>query len=104
MEQAGGGTTENANALVEEKPTEYPEATMFGTLPAYGFYIRHATNITFDGAQFTTIAEDARPAFYLDDVKGSALTNMQLQSSKKAKTAVQLKNSRDIITKELVVH
>jgi polygalacturonase len=103
MEQAGGGTTENANALVEEKPAEYPEATMFGILPAYGFYIRHATNVTFDGGQFATIVEDARPAFYLDDVTESVLTHIQLQGSKKTKTAVRLKNCRDIIIKESLI-
>jgi polygalacturonase len=103
MEQAGGGTTEDVNAIVEEKPTEYPEATMFGILPAYGFYIRHAVNVTFDGVQFATAAEDARPAFYLDDVKGSVLTRMQLQGSKKTKTLVRLKNSKDILIKESLV-
>ncbi|KAA6349079.1 Exo-poly-alpha-D-galacturonosidase [termite gut metagenome] len=100
MEQAGGGTIEDINALIEEKPAEYPEATMFGILPAYGFYIRHATNVIFDGAQFAATAEDARPAFYMDDVKGSVLTHLQFQGNKETKTAVQLKNSKDIIIKE----
>jgi hypothetical protein len=88
---------------MEEKPAEYPEATMFGILPAYGFYIRHAANITIEGAQFAAVADDARPAFYLDDVKESVLTRMQLQGGKHTKTAVRLKNSRDVILKESLI-
>ncbi|KAA6315315.1 hypothetical protein EZS27_034206, partial [termite gut metagenome] len=99
-EQLGGGIAEDISTVIEEKPTEYPEATMFGTLPAYGFYIRHATNITFNGVQFATTTEDVRPALYLDDVKGGVFNNMQLQSNEKTNANIWLKNSRDIIVKE----
>ena len=33
---------ELADKKVEELETLYPESTMFGTLPAYGMYVRHA--------------------------------------------------------------
>ena len=36
---------ELADKKVEELETLYPESTMFGTLPAYGMYVRHARNI-----------------------------------------------------------
>ena len=35
---------------------------MFGVLPAYGFYIRHAKGITFDGVRVGFAAPDTRPA------------------------------------------
>jgi polygalacturonase len=35
---AGGGTKKDAARAIPEKPTAYPEYSMFGRLPAYGFY------------------------------------------------------------------
>jgi polygalacturonase len=100
LEQAGGGTTEDVNRIIEEKPAEYPEATMFGTLPAYGFYIRHATHITFDGMQLATVAEDARPALYLDDVKNGVFGNLSCQGGGKGNVTV-LENCADILFQDL---
>ena len=41
---------------------------MFGTLPAYGFYVRHARNVSLRDVQVGFEAEDLRPPFVLDDV------------------------------------
>lgn len=99
MEQAGGGTPDDLHQVVEEKPEAYPEATMFGTLPAYGFYVRHAKNITFDGIQVTTQKEDHRPALYLNDVEGGILSDIQIQSCKETEANIWLKESRHIVIK-----
>ena len=50
-------------ALQDEKEKEYPEATMWGNLPAKGFYIRHARRINFQNVEVTTAEPDARPEF-----------------------------------------
>ena len=50
-------------ALQDEKEKEYPEATMWGNLPAKGFYIRHARRISFQNVEVTTAEPDARPEF-----------------------------------------
>ena len=42
---------------------------MFGVIPAYGFYVRHASGITFDNVEVSFEKDEARPAFILDDVK-----------------------------------
>lgn len=52
-----------------ENEKNYPEPSMFGVLPSYGFYIRHARGITFDNVEVSFEKDDARPAFMLDDVK-----------------------------------
>lgn len=96
-EQAGGGTADDAGRAAEEKPEEYPEATMFGVLPAYGFYIRHAAGITLEGVALTAAAADARPALYLEDVEGAALGGIQLQGGETAKANIRLKASRNIV-------
>ena len=40
---------------------EYPEATMWGLLPAKGFFIRHARGVELDNVTVRTAAPDARP-------------------------------------------
>lgn len=56
-------------ALADEKVAEYPEATMWGPLPAKGFYIRHARGVHFDKVETFTEQVDARPEFVKEDVK-----------------------------------
>ena len=45
---------------------------MFGnTLPAAGFYVRHARNVRFNNVRFEAAVSDERPLFFLDDVMGA---------------------------------
>jgi polygalacturonase len=71
LRQLGGGTPEMANLQPEEKENAYPEPTMFGTLPATGFFIRHCKNIEFSNVEIATDKADERPAFWLNDVEGA---------------------------------
>ena len=64
----GGGTREDAAREPPENETAYPEPSMFGTLPAYGFYLRHARNVTLRDVEVGFEGEDLRPAFVLQDV------------------------------------
>ena len=43
----GGGTADDVLREIPEKPAAYPSCRMFGTLPAYGFFVRHAKQISF---------------------------------------------------------
>ena len=47
----------------DEKEKEYPEATMWGPLPAKGFFVRHARNVEFHNIQVLMEQPDARPDF-----------------------------------------
>ena len=47
---------------------QYPENTMWGNLPAYGYYIRHATNVTFTNCFTSAASPDARPWLATNDV------------------------------------
>ncbi len=58
---------------VPEQIKKYPEFTMFGELPAYGFYIRHAENITFKNVKMRLKEADYRPAIVMDDVEKAVL-------------------------------
>jgi len=49
---------------VPELVDAYPDAFSFGaTVPAYGFWIRHAEGILFDRVTVTPEKPDARPCF-----------------------------------------
>ena len=76
----GGGTKEDAARQVPENEKSYPEPSMFGVLPAYGFYIRHAKGITFDNVEVSFANDDARPAFVLDDVKSASFFRIKAQT------------------------
>jgi polygalacturonase len=64
----GGLTPADAVANPPELVDGYPENTMFGTLPAYGFYIRHVAGIELDNVRVGFEQTDTRAAFVLDDV------------------------------------
>jgi polygalacturonase len=64
----GGLSPADANQNPPELVNAYPENNMFGTLPAYGFYIRHAGNIELNDVAVHFQQQDTRPAFVLDDV------------------------------------
>ena len=65
----GGGTSEDAMRQVPENEKSYPEPSMFGTLPVYGFFVRHARGVAFDNIEVSFEKKDVRPAFMLDDVE-----------------------------------
>jgi polygalacturonase len=71
LHHLGGGTREIANLQPPEKENQYPEPTMFGTLPASGFFICHGKNLEFSNIEIATDKEDQRPAFWLNDIKGA---------------------------------
>ena len=50
-----------------ELENAYPEPTMFGTLPAYGFFIRHARGVVLDNVVVKYEKLDTRPAIVLRD-------------------------------------
>jgi polygalacturonase len=66
---------------VTENEDGYPEPTMFGTLPAYGLYVRHANRVTFDGVDLSTMAADSRPPIILYDVAGMTFRHTQVQAA-----------------------
>ena len=53
---------------VPESPDSYPEFSMFGELPAWGFYLRHVDGLTLQGVKLSLREADYRPAFVLEDV------------------------------------
>jgi hypothetical protein len=67
--RATGGVPPREPYDTPEREKEYPEPSMFGILPAYGFFIRHAKGIELNDVDVSYIKEDNRPAFVLDTVE-----------------------------------
>ncbi len=79
--QRGGGT----NAMAATQPPElergYPDPSLLGQLPAQHFFIRHARNIEFSNIRMESVAADARPVFWLNDVAKFDAFQLQLPHS-----------------------
>jgi hypothetical protein len=69
----GGGTAADAQRKIEEFADKYPEYRMFGTLPAYGFFCRHARNLTLRNVETRFETPEARPGLVTGDVEGLRL-------------------------------
>ena len=78
LHQVGGGSRELADGRPPDQEEAYPEPTMFGELPAIGFFIRHARNVEMSNVEIQTASADARPAFWLQDVVGADFFRMSL--------------------------
>lgn len=76
-------------STVPENAAGYPEFSMFGELPAWGLYIRHAEDI--DLQQITLVSKDGdfRPALVADDVSRLRVDELNVPASQ-AKPVVVL--------------
>jgi len=59
IEMPGG--LANVPGAPPEKATVYPQSNLFGNTPAYGFFVRHAENVTFENVTIGCVKPDARP-------------------------------------------
>jgi len=78
IEHKGGGTREQASIHVPEKEAEYPEPDMFGSMPAHGFFVRHARGIEMEGIKIIAADRDERPAFVFEDVENAGFVRPQV--------------------------
>lgn len=72
----GGGKKEQASREVPEKAASYPESTMFGTLPAYGFFCRHVKQLKLRNVTLATSTSDERHAIVFDDVEQGVIESL----------------------------
>lgn len=91
---AGGGTTEMARRVVPERDREYPEHGIYGELPAYGLYARHADDLTLNNVRFRLQSPDLRPAIVCDDVSDLELNGFKADADPKTESLIRLHNAR----------
>jgi polygalacturonase len=80
LHQVGGGSAAMGAIEPPEKENEYPEPTMFGELPACGWFVRNARNLEVSNVEIATEHADARPAFWLKEVDGADFFRVRVRN------------------------
>lgn len=62
---------------IPEVEDKYPEATMFGILPVWGIYCRHAADVTLKNVQLRVTGDDPRAAAVFDDVDSVTIDDLK---------------------------
>lgn len=92
----GGGGVKEANRVIPEMESDYPDAVMFNRLSSYGFFIRHVENITLNNVELHFKKDEKRPAIYLDDVKNGRILHLQADINS-ASFLIKGNNIQDIL-------
>jgi hypothetical protein len=87
---------------IGENEAGYPDFSMWGELPAWGLYMRHAEGIKIKNFKVSYKEDDFRPAFVFDDVKGIDLTDVQIPTAKDM-PMILLNNSNTVNFKNLKI-
>lgn len=95
----GGGKKEWSAGKIREMPDAYPEATMFGKLPAHGLYCRHVRGLTLSNVRLETDQADGRHALAFDDVQDATVDGLSCTKGADAAALVGLLNSRDVLVR-----
>jgi polygalacturonase len=88
-----GGERAAGSLEVPELADHYPEAWMFGVLPAYGLYARHVEELTLRNVRTRWEAEDARPAMVFDDAREVQLDAFQTDTVAGDAPVIRLHNA-----------
>jgi polygalacturonase len=96
----GGGTMEDTRREIPEKDASYPESTMFGTLPAYGFYCRHVKGLRFSNLQLSTDEPDLRHAMVFDDAEDVRIDGLAAQFSPGAAPMIRMVQTRNALIRK----
>lgn len=73
---------------VPENESQYPEFSMFGELPAWGFYVRHVKGLSMKNISLKVEELDYRPAFVFDDVNNLEMKQIKVEDEKKGKPVI----------------
>lgn len=101
----GGGSNEDNDLVPTENKGDYPEPGMFGALPSYGFYIRHAKSIEMSHIKLDYTGKEARSAFVLKDVEDAYFDYLHIKKGTTSKASTfdlrevsdfRISNSRNV--------
>jgi hypothetical protein len=96
------GKAEWATREIPEQARAYPEARMFGRLPACGLYARHVKGLRLRNLEFRAAEAEARPALVCDDVKDLELSGLRSTSIRGEAPMVKLVQTRKALLRDCV--
>jgi hypothetical protein len=85
---------------IPEIPAQYPDFSMFKELPAWGVYIRHASDVKFSNITLTADKRDYRVAVVLDDVHKSQFSSFKVKQPGQ-KNIFHLYKSTEVVTDKM---
>lgn len=96
IDYVGGGKRSDSEREINEMIKEYPKAKMFGTLPSYGMFVRHAKNIKLINISYSYKEKEGRSVLKFEDVIDGTINGLTAQSNDMAAPFIWLKNSEKI--------
>lgn len=90
------GTDPNDLDSIPEMADSYPEFSQFKELPAWGFYIRHAENISFENVELIAKEQDYRPAMVVQQSKNISLKNVNFKEPEKKEEELHTYKSQNV--------
>jgi len=93
----GGHGEGDSSKNPPEVSGEYPPR-IFGVRPAFGFWIRNATDVKFINSTIEFDKNDGRPAFTTDSVTGVSLNGVKVERSTGANDLQWRKSSGTSVT------
>jgi hypothetical protein len=91
-EQGADGWADNN---VPELEKQYPESRMFGRLPAFGIYVRHARRVRLREVELIAEKGDARPAVVCDNVEDLVIAGLEANAPMNSRAVMILREVRD---------
>jgi hypothetical protein len=95
----GGGTREDASRKIPEKAASYPESTMFGKLPAYGFFCCHVKGLNFSDVRLQTASSELRPAMIFEDAVDASIDGFDCDYTSGAAETIRLTDTRGVLVR-----
>lgn len=93
-EQSRDATRGLGEAEIPENPLDYPEYSMFGSLPAYGLYARHVRGLTLDNVSTDFRIVDHRSALVCDQVENLRIIGWQSRTLPESDPVIRLREVR----------
>ncbi|MBY5959525.1 glycoside hydrolase family 28 protein [Membranicola marinus] len=81
---------------IPEMADAYPEFSQFKELPAWGFYIRHAEDVSFENVELIAKEADYRPAMVVQDSKNISLKKVDFKEPGKKKKELHTYQSENV--------
>lgn len=94
---------ERVRQEVPEKAEAYPRGEMFGKLPAYGFYVRHAEDVSWQNIDLSFDQSEFRPAFLLDRVANVSVGHLEAKSQSTTPMLMLLRNAGRVTVSNSII-
>jgi polygalacturonase len=85
---------------VSESEQKYPEARMFGRLPAAGLYCRHVRGLSARNVKFKFSSKEERPAMVFDDVRDAVIEGLRTSPVMGKQPVIKLIQSKEVVVRD----